>query len=66
MKWINSRRFIIALASLGVILYIVVSGCAQNNDVAKSLVPVLVAFMGATTADKFVDKQMRKKNEEGE
>jgi hypothetical protein len=52
MKWLNSRRFAICLACLGIITYQAVSGRCGDTRIAESLIPVLVAFMGATTIEK--------------
>jgi hypothetical protein len=49
MKWINSRRFVICLICLVIIGYSTVFEGDHRVAIAASLVPVLVAFMGATT-----------------
>jgi len=66
-KWINSRRFIVCLFCLGIIAHQALWGHCDNTRIAESLVPVLVAFMGATTIEKATQefsKSRRKKRDE--
>ena len=69
-KWINSRRFIVCLFCLGIIAHQALFGTCDNTRIAESLVPVLVAFMGATTIEKatqeFAKRRGRKDDDEEE
>ena len=56
MKWINSRRFVICLICLVIILYATIAGGNYRVQIATSLVPVLMVFMGATTVEKASEK----------
>ena len=63
MKWINSRRFVICLICLAIIAYAAILGEAHRVSIATALVPVLVAFMGATTVEKVSEKWGERKND---
>ena len=69
-KWVNSRRFIVCLFCLGIIAHQALFGTCDNTRIAESLVPVLVAFMGATTIEKatreFGEMRRRRKDEDEE
>ncbi len=56
MKWINSRRFVVCLICLAVIIYAVIFKIENDIPVIEYFVPVLVAFMGATTVEKGFEK----------
>jgi len=66
-KWYNSRRFIVCLFCLGIIAHQALFGTCDNTRIAESLVPVLVAFMGATTIEKAsAEFGKRRKKDESE
>jgi hypothetical protein len=67
-KWYNSRRFIVCLFCLAIIAHQALFGNCDNTRIAESLVPVLVAFMGATTIEKATQEfgKRRSKKDESE